>query len=332
MTAMSKTLSFRANREKRLRALFGELIEELGLWIEEKTLDEYEEDLSNDIFLPAARLHRSITCSTREYALKEAEPRRNQFPNKSSPWTLKNIQSWRIVGYNTLDEKYRVFHRLSPGLSRCGVGNEADLELVKPVVIIYKTEQQRSIPSSPSPTRANERERQQIKNRSPKRIIRPERDRTSDSGSFTSSLSIFKPKKKSSEPKQEVENPHAQVSRPKSAPRHHSHKKSGRRSSRDHNGEQSSSQGHDSSLRQAATMPTSYEVYESSAAGPPRSSTFPESSNRRQIGRDYGIEISSNSMSGSSSVLQVSSGGVPAGTHVLTSKLDYHYESPTNLE
>jgi hypothetical protein len=231
MTAMVKTLGFRANREQKLKILFRELVKELRYWIEEKPLGEHEDNLWDDIFIPAARLHRSIKCSTRDYILKWAEATRNQFPKKASPWTLKNIQTWRTVSYNALDESYRVFHGLAPGLFRCEVGDEADLELVKPVVVIYKREQQRSIPPSPSPTRGKTRDADNppdIKDVSPKRQSYSER--SNDSISFSSLKNIFGPKKKHSESKQKQPKSHAERSRPKSTTgRHHSRTKSGKK-------------------------------------------------------------------------------------------------------
>jgi hypothetical protein len=278
MTAMAKTPGFKANRELELRALFNELVKALRDWIGEETLSHHERSLWNDIFIRAARLQRLMRCSKRDYFMKEAEATRNQLPKKSFSWTLRNIQTWRTVNYNCIDDLYRVFHPISPGLYRRGVGDEEDLELVKPVVVIYKTEQQQSIPASPSLTRGlmwDADDMHHVKDQSPKRAtpshINSQSDRPSDSGSF---LSHFKSKKKHSEPKQKPPESHHQESRSKSAA---SHRTKSRRPSQSHEGEHSSTQAsHDRRSMYMTTTSVSPQDYESSALGLKRSYTSPE--------------------------------------------------------
>lgn len=331
VTAMTKTLGFKDSLEQMSKSIFRELVKDMRYWVE-IAFHDHEDELREDIFIPAIQLHCSMTCSTRDYVLKPANVIRNQAPTKASSWTLRDILTWRKVGYNANDGSQRALYGMTPGLYRCGVNKEADLELVKPVVVVYKG-QQRIEPSSslkapsPSPTRDRARNTDNLnhaKDRPHKRQSYSER--SNDSSSFSIAIKdIFLPKKKHSESKQKQSESLVKESRPKSTTGHRSRTNTGRRSSQDHSGGQSTS--HNSNQqRRADTMPVSLEDNEEfePVARLIRSSTSSDIAfDHGQTPREHEMVRSNDSMSGVSTVHQGESvSRLPPGTHVSTTRLE----------
>lgn len=273
MNAMVRTPSFKAHRERELNLLFDDLLDDLAFWIGSKAVEYHADQLCKSVYQPAVELHKSMTCSKRNYILRRPNVSRNHPLPKDCSWTLKDIHTWRAMNHNIIGESYRVFDSLSPSLHRSEMGNEIGSELVKPVVIIFKDEHQRSIPPSPSPTRGSRRDlenRHHARHKSPKRHEHPQPERKFDSNTLSSWM---RSKKKQSDSKQRYPEAEAQGSRTKSAASHRSKQSKSRRGSQVSTGEYSSNE-QDQHPRYASTMPAS-QIPEEQAQFVPRSYSSP---------------------------------------------------------
>lgn len=141
MNAMLAIPGFERRREELLNELFEGLLDELSDWISDEALDKHEDELRHKVFDPAARLHLDMRRSRRDYIMNAADVKRGLKPDKAQSWTLRSIRGWIRTSFNDVDG---VFHPLFPALYRKGMDMEDDLELVKPVVIAYKTDAQRN--------------------------------------------------------------------------------------------------------------------------------------------------------------------------------------------
>lgn len=146
LTAMVATSAFKLRQEEHSKRLFDDLMSELRDWVSSGPLSNHKEDLQRYIFNPAIKLHQSMKCSKRDYELDARPPTLQQSILLENPkqWTLKNISTWRPI---SADTDTVPFHCLFPGFYRMGSGEEEphDLELVKPVIIVYKSEEQQNM-------------------------------------------------------------------------------------------------------------------------------------------------------------------------------------------
>lgn len=147
--ALTKTPAFRARRERTLSRLSADLHAVLGRYfigVDAAGLAEHLADLDSLVVRPAATLHQIMRCARHEYAVRPAavlagEPLRKR---ARAEWTLTNVGGWTAVGPG--DEVLGVFAALYPAVVRRGlVDGEADVEVVKPVVLAYD----KSAPSRP---------------------------------------------------------------------------------------------------------------------------------------------------------------------------------------
>ena len=142
--ALTKTASFRTRREQTLNRLCADLHSTLArffIGIDSAGLAEHLADLDSLVVHPAARLHQIMCCSRHEYVVRTpsvlpGEPLRKR---ARTEWTLANIGSAAAVWtVGPADEVLGVFACLYPAVVRKGlVEGEADVEVVKAVVLVY---------------------------------------------------------------------------------------------------------------------------------------------------------------------------------------------------
>ncbi len=141
LQTLIRTPTFQKRREKALRDLGSELNQNLSrflIGVDHASLSEHLTDLENLVLQPAAQLHQSMRCSRYEYDIKvpavvPGQPLRKK---ARSEWELMDISTWLPMGAG--DEVLGVFACLHPTILRRGImDGEADVEVVKPVVLAY---------------------------------------------------------------------------------------------------------------------------------------------------------------------------------------------------
>ncbi|KAF4632242.1 hypothetical protein G7Y89_g5878 [Cudoniella acicularis] len=151
LTAMVATRHFKLRQVRYSQKLFDKLMARLKDWISPGTLSSHENVLREEIFDRAIKLHELIRCSKREYELDTSLTVLQQSTLMKNPkqWTLKDIKTWRPMNADANTIPYQL---LFPGLYRMGDSEEPhELELVKPVVIVYGDEVQHSATQTFSP-------------------------------------------------------------------------------------------------------------------------------------------------------------------------------------
>ncbi|KAI0380715.1 hypothetical protein F5Y04DRAFT_289385 [Hypomontagnella monticulosa] len=143
-----------ARESARPRLLRG-LTARLAQWIRKDTLAHHEIMIQTKILDAAIELHQGMKCAQNEYEFRSVCPDRGSKPEEAENWNLRNITTWISTKYSTING---IFHPLFPSLWRKGLDRKDDIELVKPVVIAYKTPHPLRKPKQLTPPRKkNER-------------------------------------------------------------------------------------------------------------------------------------------------------------------------------
>jgi len=138
---LTKTPSFQQQRDKTLKGLCDELTEKLSrfvIGVDHDSLSQHLKDLETLVIYPAAKLHQHMRCSRYEYVITvppvlPGEPLRKK---GLSEWTLLDVGTWAMMGIS--GEVLGVLACLYPKIVRRGiVEGEADVEVIKPVVLAY---------------------------------------------------------------------------------------------------------------------------------------------------------------------------------------------------
>lgn len=136
------------------------LKDELIYWVGGEQFKKHESRLEGQIFEPAVKLHLDMKCSSREYEViwrPDIPSSDDEDSQRSLPsWDLKDIDSWRPVA--SIEPDHGVYC-LYPGLASLDAETDERLELVKPVMVVYRNpplaQPKRSLPpsarSSPGP-------------------------------------------------------------------------------------------------------------------------------------------------------------------------------------
>ncbi|KUJ11276.1 uncharacterized protein LY89DRAFT_241358 [Mollisia scopiformis] len=155
LKAFCASESFSKMHNKALLEYEQDLMLDLIYWLGEDRFGAYKDRLKESVFDPAVKLHLDMRCSSREYEViwMPENPKLDAtiVQELAHTWTLKDISSWRPV--SSLDPDHGL-HWLFPGLTSIGTEDGEKLELVKPVMVVYKRppplQSKRSLPPSTS--------------------------------------------------------------------------------------------------------------------------------------------------------------------------------------
>lgn len=149
LTAMTKSPEFKERKDEKVSELLESFVEDLKTWISTNMLGkgQIKDQLQKDVLEPAVKLHTAMTCSRENYRLIHPRLVQRELERDHTQWTLKSIDTWRPANPS---ENQILFGPLFPGLYRVRHREhaESEFELVKPVVMVYKSNNVRTVSTS----------------------------------------------------------------------------------------------------------------------------------------------------------------------------------------